>query len=111
MKNPFVLLLRLIALRRNESNTPHGLHPLSAIREATVLVAPQQEDSDAVRAAVSQFFSYNNIPVHIFCPTGKDIDLAGTIKKKSRGERAAQGAGELLISLADPEDAAWIRPT
>ena len=40
MKNPFVLLLRLIALRRNESNTPHGLHPLSAIREATVLVAP-----------------------------------------------------------------------
>ena len=70
MKNPFVLLLRLIALRRNESNTPHGLHPLSAIREATVLVAPQQEDSDAVRAAVSQFFSYNNIPVHIFCPTG-----------------------------------------
>lgn len=107
MKNPFVLLLRLIALRRNESNTPHGLHPLNAIREATVLVAPQQEDSDAVRAAVSQFFSYNNIPVHIFCPTCKDIDLAGTIKKKSRGERAAQGAGELLISLADPEDAFW----
>ena len=107
MKNPFVLLLRHIALRRNESDTPHCLCPLDRIRTATVLVTPMQEDSDAVKSAVKQYFSYNNIPVNIISPGSGELNLAGAIKKKFRGERLPEGSGELLISLADTDSAFW----
>ncbi len=107
MKNPLVLLLRHIALRRNESDTPHCLCPLDRIRTATVLVAPMQEDSDAVKSAVKQFFSYNNIPVNIISPGNGELNLAGAIKKKFRGERLPEGSGELLISLADTDSMFW----
>lgn len=108
MKNPLVLLLRHIALRRNESKAPHSLRPLCTIRQATVLIAPHQEDSDAVKAAVRQYFSYNNIPaVNILSPDKGELDLAGTIRKKSRGDRLPEDSSELLISLAGPEDGFW----
>lgn len=107
MKNPLVLLLRHIALGRNKSIVPHSLQPLSAIRQATVLIAPLHEDSNAVKSAVKQYFSYNSIPVKILSPSDKDLDLAGTIKKKSRGARLPEGSGELLICLAGPDDGFW----
>lgn len=107
MKNPIVLLLRHIALRRNESMAPHSLRPLSAIRQATVLVAPLHDDSDAVKSSVRQYFSYNNIPVRILSPEKGDLDLAGTIKRRKRGDHLPANSGELLVCLAGSDDGFW----
>lgn len=107
MKNPLALLLRHIALRRNGSDVPHGLHPLSEIRQATVLVSPLEEDCAAAKADVERFFGQKNIAVRLICPEGRDLDLIGTVKKKFRGDRLPEGSGELLISLANPDGEFW----
>ena len=102
MKNPFVLLLRAIALKRNESRSPHCLHPLREIKAATVLLDTAAEDTAAVKSAVKQYFDYHGITVRIFCPGSRDLDLMGTLKRKVRGPRLDENAGEMFISLVDP---------
>ena len=107
MKNPFALLLRYIALRRNGSEVPHGLHPLSAIRQATVLLSPLEEDCSDVKADIERFFGQKNITVRLICPDKKDLDLIGTVKKKFRADRLPEGSGELLVSLPNPDGGFW----
>lgn len=103
MQNPIRILGRKLALRRHKSKLPHSIVPLSIITHATVLVDPDKEDVAITCGAVKQYFGYKNIDLTLYCPTEKELDFLGCIKKKCR-KPAPEGAVELFICLIDDSE-------
>lgn len=100
MNNPLRTICRLIALRRDQSKTPHCISPLSIITHATVLVDPDKEDSAQTCSAVKQFFEYKNIELTLYCPAAEDLNFIGAIKKSKRKTEPQSGV-ELFICLIE----------
>ena len=105
MKNPIVAFCRWIALRRDRSTVPTALLPLTKVHEAMVFVDTMtaDEDSDRVCRAVQQFFDYQGIPVQILCPSKRDVNWWGYLRKRVRGTREFRQE-DLFISLAASPD-------
>ena len=106
MKNPLLILIRRMALRRDRSKVPTSLLPLKKVQGATVFVdTTGGEDTTPVLRAVQQFFEYQGIPVLVFCPEKRDINLIGRMKNRLRGSHRHPRKEDLFISLAaSPEN-------
>ena len=106
MKNPILILIRRVALRRGRSKVPTSLLPLKKVQSATVFVdTTGGENTTPVLRAVQQFFEYQGIPVHVFCPEKRDINLVGRMKNRLRGSHRHPRQEDLFISLAaSPEN-------
>lgn len=104
MKNPLLLLCRLLTLRRHRSPVPTGLLTLTAVHSAVVFVDPAQADAEAVCGEVRRFFDDNGIMVRVLCPRRQDLNWMGCRKSRLRTEDGPWEV-DLFISLAgSPED-------
>ena len=105
MKNPFLILSRRMALRRDRSEVPTHLLPLKKVQSATVFVdTTGGEDTTPVRRAVQQFFEYQGIPVLIFAPEKRDLNAIGRMKNRLRGTHRHPRGEDLFVSLAASPD-------
>ena len=106
MKNPILILIRRMALRRGQSKVPTSLLPPKKVQHATVFVdTTGGEDTTPILRAVQQFFEYQGIPVLVFCPEKRDINAIGRMKNRLRGSHRHPRSEDLFVSLAaSPEN-------
>lgn len=101
MRNPLKHILRRLALGRHASHEPHGILPIGKVKSAVVFVEPGGGDAGAAVQAAEAFFSARGIPARVFCPSGRELNYAGYMKKKVRQNGPGGGRDEdLFISLA-----------
>ncbi len=104
MKNPLLTLYRRMVLQQVRSTVPTALMPLSRIKSAVVYVDTSTgEDTQVICRTVQQYFDYHGIPVMILCPSKRDFNLYGRLKKHVRGTRDSRQE-DLFISLAGSPD-------
>ena len=106
MKNPFVTIIRRMALQQGRSTVPTKLMPLTKVHSAVVYVNAMAQDEEAGRIchSVQQFFDYQGIPVQILRATKETVNWRGFLRKRVRGTHESRKE-DLFISLAaSPED-------
>ena len=88
MKNPFVTIIRRMALQQGRSTVPTKLMPLAKVHSAVVYVNAMAQDEEAGRIchSVQQFFDYQGIPVQILCATKETVNWRGFLRNLSRNE-------------------------
>lgn len=103
-KNPFIYVVRLIALWRNHSKNTHSLMPLRQIKNAVVFVDGSEADAQLVAGKVESFFSGKGIKATIFGRGVKEQNFAGFLKSKMRKEKRISAEEDLYISLINRSD-------
>lgn len=105
MRNPFLILSRRMALRRDQSKVQTHLLPLKKVQTATVFIdTTGGEDPTPVLRAVQQFFEYQGIQLQVFSPEKRDLNAIGRMKNRLRGTHRHPRKEDLFISLAASPD-------
>lgn len=92
-------LTGLILQKRHRSRVETAILPLGSIRKALVLIDSTEEGYGLAEKEVRDFFEGLGIEALIVCPTKKDLDIVGRVRRKIIAPGGAPFAEDLFISL------------